>query len=89
MPNIPQPDVPIGKDDGDNVTVRTWGEPRQLPFEPAPHWKLGEDLDIIDFERGVKISGTRFYVLKGAGARLQRSIIQFMLNLHTRRARLP
>ncbi len=84
VPNIPQPDVPLGKADSENVTVRTWGEPRQLGFEPAPHWKLGEDLDIIDFERGVKISGTRFYVLKGAGARLQRSLITFMLDLHTR-----
>jgi seryl-tRNA synthetase len=83
VPNIPRPDVPVGKDDNDNVTVRTWGEPRQLSFEAAPHWKLGEDLDIIDFERGVKISGTRFYVLKGAGARLQRAIIQFMLDFHT------
>jgi seryl-tRNA synthetase len=83
VPNIPRPDVPIGKDDNDNVTVRTWGEPRKLAFEAAPHWKLGEDLNIIDFERGVKIAGTRFYVLKGAGARLQRAIIQFMLDLHT------
>ncbi len=82
VPNIPLPDVPVGKEDSDNVTVRTWGEPKQLPFEPAPHWKLGEDLDIIDFERGVKISGTRFYVLKGAGARLQRALITFMLDLH-------
>jgi seryl-tRNA synthetase len=84
VPNIPQPDVPLGKDDNDNVTIRTWGEPRQLPFEPVPHWKLGEDLGIIDFERGVKISGSRFYVLKGAGARLQRALITFMLDLHTR-----
>ena len=84
VPNIPKDDVPLGKDDSENVTIRTWGEPRQLPFEVAPHWKLGEDLDIIDFERGVKISGTRFYVLKGAGARLQRSLITFMLDLHTR-----
>ena len=83
VPNIPQPDVPLGKDDSENVTIRTWGEPKQFAFEPAPHWKLGEDLDIIDFERGVKISGTRFYILKGPGARLQRSIITFMLDLHT------
>jgi seryl-tRNA synthetase len=84
VPNIPQPDVPVGKDDSDNVTVRTWGEPKQLSFEAAPHWTLGENLGIIDFERGVKISGTRFYVLKGAGARLQRALITFMLDLHTR-----
>jgi seryl-tRNA synthetase len=84
VPNIPAFDVPVGKDDNDNIEVRTWGEPKQLAFEPAPHWKLGEDLDIIDFERGVKISGTRFYVLKGEGARLQRSLIAFMLDLHTK-----
>jgi seryl-tRNA synthetase len=84
VPNIPQPDVPIGRDDNDNILVRTWGEPKKLDFTPAPHWKLGEDLGIIDFERGVKISGTRFYVLKGAGARLQRALIAFMLDLHTR-----
>ncbi|MFH1646405.1 MAG: serine--tRNA ligase [Chloroflexota bacterium] len=82
VPNIPRPDVPVGKDSGDNVAVRTWGELRTFDFEAAPHWKLGEDLGIIDFERGVKISGSRFYVLKGPGARLQRSLINFMLNLH-------
>jgi seryl-tRNA synthetase len=83
IPNPPQPDVPVGADDSDNVEIRTWGEPKTFDFEPAPHWKLGEDLDIIDFERGVKISGSRFYVLKGLGARLQRALIAFMLDLHT------
>jgi seryl-tRNA synthetase len=83
VPNIPRDDVPPGKDDSDNITVRTWGEPKKFAFEPAPHWKLGEDLGIIDFERGVKISGSRFYVLKGPGARLQRALIAFMLDLHT------
>lgn len=83
VPNPPQPDVPLGVDDDDNVERRTWGEPRTFDFEPVPHWQLGEDLDIIDFERGVKISGTRFYVLKGLGARLQRALIAFMLDLHT------
>ncbi len=83
VPNIPQPDVPIGRDDSENIEVRTWGEPKKLDFPPTPHWKLGEDLGIIDFERGVKISGTRFYVLKGLGARLQRALITFMLDLHT------
>ncbi len=83
VPNIPQPDVPPGKDDSDNVTIRTWGEPRKLAFEALPHWQLGENLGIIDFERGVKISGSRFYVLKGLGARLQRALITFMLDLHT------
>ena len=83
VPNIPHPTVPSGKDERDNVVVRSWGEPRSFDFEPAPHWKLGESLGIIDFERGVKLSGTRFYVLKGLGARLQRALISFMLDLHT------
>jgi seryl-tRNA synthetase len=83
VPNPPQPDVPLGVNDDDNVERRTWGEPKTFDFEPAPHWQLGEDLDIIDFERGVKISGSRFYILKGLGARLQRALIAFMLELHT------
>ena len=83
MPNIPDASVPVGKDDSENPVVRTWGEPRKLPFTPKPHWDLGESLGIIDFERGVKLSGTRFYVLRGLGARLQRAIITFMLDLHT------
>ncbi len=82
VPNIPQPTVPVGKDEGDNVVVRSWGELPSFDFQPAPHWKLGESLDIIDFERGVKLSGSRFYVLKGLGARLQRALISFMLDLH-------
>jgi seryl-tRNA synthetase len=83
IPNLPLPDVPPGKDDRENVIVRTVGEPRRFDFEPRPHWELGETLGIIDFERGVKLSGTRFYVLKGAGARLQRALIAYMLDLHT------
>ena len=83
VPNVPQPTVPVGKDESDNVVVRTWGEPKSFDFSPAPHWKLGESLGIIDFKRGVKLSGTRFYVLKGLGARLQRALIWFMLDLHT------
>jgi len=83
VPNIPHPTVPLGKDETDDVVVRSWGEPKSFDFQPAPHWKLGESLGIIDFERGVKLSGTRFYVLKGAGARLQRALISFMLDLHT------
>jgi len=83
VPNIPHSSVPIGVDERDNPTVRSWGEPRRFDFPPAPHWKLGESLDIIDFDRGVKLSGTRFYVLKGLGARLQRALISFMLDLHT------
>ncbi len=83
VPNVPHPSVPVGKSEEDNVVVRAWGEPKKLSFTPSPHWKLGEALDIIDFERGVKLSGTRFYVLKGLGARLQRALIWFMVDLHT------
>ncbi len=84
LPNIPHEDVPPGADESENVVVRTEGEQREFSFEPRPHWELGEELGIIDFERGVKISGTRFYVLRGDGARLQRALIAFMLDLHTR-----
>jgi seryl-tRNA synthetase len=84
VPNIPQSDVPVGKGEEDNVVVRSGGEQKTFDFKPTPHWKLGENLDIIDFDRGVKLSGTRFYVLKGAGACLQRALITFMLDLHTR-----
>jgi seryl-tRNA synthetase len=83
MPNIPSPQVPVGKDSSENVIVRTWGEPRKLAFPAKPHWELGESLGIIDFERGVKLSGTRFYILRGLGARLQRAVIAYMLDLHT------
>ena len=83
VPNLLHPSVPSGRDEGDNIVVRSWGEPRSFDFEPAPHWKLGVSLGIIDFERGVKLSGSRFYVLKGLGARLQRTLISFMLDLHT------
>jgi seryl-tRNA synthetase len=82
--NIPRPDVPVGSGEADNKIVRTEGEPRKFEFEPAPHWELGEKLGIIDFERGVKLSGTRFYVLAGLGARLERALIAFMLDLKTR-----
>jgi len=82
LPNIPHLSVPLGRGEGDNVVVRTWGEPRELLFKPLPHWELGEKLDIIDFHQGVKLSGTRFYVLKGLGARLQRALISFMLDVH-------
>jgi seryl-tRNA synthetase len=80
--NLPDTSVPEGASDEDNVVVSQHGEPRALDFAPVPHWELGERLDIIDFERGVKMTGSRFYVLKGAGARLQRVLIQFMLDLH-------
>jgi seryl-tRNA synthetase len=83
MPNLPHPDVPVGRDDSANVVIRTEGEPRTFDFEPLPHWDLGPSLGVIDFERGVKIAGTRFYVLRGMGARLQRAIITWMIDLHT------
>jgi len=82
VPNMPHPKVPVGKDESENVVVRTWGKPREFDFEPLPHWELGERLDIIDFKRGAKISGSRFYVLKGLGARLQRAIIAWMIDVH-------
>jgi seryl-tRNA synthetase len=82
LPNIPHPSVPLGRGTADNVVVRTWGKPKELAFKPLPHWELGEKLGIIDFQRGVKLSGTRFYVLKGLGARLQRALISFMLDVH-------
>jgi seryl-tRNA synthetase len=82
LPNIPHPGVPVGRSENDNIVVRSWGKPKQLSFKPLPHWELGEKLDIIDFQQGVKLSGTRFYVLKGLGARLQRALISFMLDVH-------
>jgi seryl-tRNA synthetase len=84
VPNMPDPSVPAGKDESENVLVRTVGEPRQFDFEPLPHWDLGPALDIIDFDRGVKISGTRFYVLKGLGAGLQRALISWMIDVHVK-----
>ena len=82
LPNLPHPDVPVGTSEHDNVVVRTEGQERTFAFTPRPHWELGEALDIIDFERGVKLSGSRFFVLKGLGARLQRALIAWMLDLH-------
>ncbi len=82
LPNIPTDDVPVGKDSQDNIVVRSWGELRDFSFTPLPHWELGEKLGIIDFQRGIKLSGSRFYVLKGLGAHLQRALIAFMLDLH-------
>jgi seryl-tRNA synthetase len=84
LPNIPLPDVPKGLDEESNVIIRQWGEPATLDFTPVPHWELGERLGLIDFERGVKISGSRFYTMFGAGAKLERSLIAWMLDLHTR-----
>src|SRR5712691_9233426 len=83
--NIPRPYVPVGRTEADNKIVRVEGEPAQFAFKPLPHWELGERLGIIDFERGVKLSGTRFYVLMGLGARLERALISWMLDLKTLR----
>ncbi|MDD3827006.1 MAG: serine--tRNA ligase [Anaerolineae bacterium] len=82
VPNLPHASVPVGPDDSANMIVRMEGEPRTFDFEPVPHWDLGPALDILDFERGVKLSGTRFYVLRGMGARLQRALIAWMLDVH-------
>jgi len=84
VPNLPHEKVPVGPDDSANIVLRTVGEPAKFDFEPIPHWEIGPALGAIDFERGVKISGTRFYLLTGIGARLQRALISFMLDLHTR-----
>jgi len=85
VPNIPDASVPVGKDESENVVLYYRGEKRNFSFTPKPHWELGEALDIIDFERGIKLSGSRFYILKGEGARLQMALIAFMLDLHTRK----
>lgn len=83
VPNTPNEKVPYGVDDNDNEVMRVVGEPTKFDFEPKAHWDIGEDLDILDFERAAKISGTRFTVYKGLGARLERAITNFMLDLHT------
>lgn len=85
LPNIPHSTVPAGKDENDNQEVKRWGEPRDFPFTPRPHWEIGEGLDILDFERGAKIASSRFTVLKGEGAFLERALINFMLDLHTQK----
>jgi len=85
VPNLPHPGVPVGKDEAENVVTATEGTPTEFSFEPRPHWEIGPDLGILDFERGVKISGSRFYVLVGDGARLQRALITWMLDLHTQK----
>ncbi|MFA4016281.1 MAG: hypothetical protein RUDDFDWM_001384 [Candidatus Fervidibacterota bacterium] len=82
IPNIPHESVPIGSDENDNVEVMRWGEPRKFDFEPKPHWEIAQKLGLIDFERGVKLSGSRFYVMTGLGAKLERALISFMLDLH-------
>ena len=81
VPNLPDPSVPVGPDESENVVVRQERALPQFDFEPLPHWDLGPMLDVIDFERGVKLSGTRFYVLKGLDAALQRALISCMVDL--------
>ncbi|WP_340695960.1 serine--tRNA ligase [Hydrogenobacter thermophilus] len=83
IPNLPHDDVPIGKDEKENLEVRRCGTPKEFGFEPRPHWEIGEKLGILDFERGAKLSGSRFTVLKGVGAKLERALINFMLDMHT------
>ncbi|NLK96914.1 serine--tRNA ligase [Defluviitalea saccharophila] len=83
IPNIPHPSVPMGDSDEDNVEVRKFGTPRAFDFEPKPHWELGENLDILDFATAAKITGARFTVYKGLGARLERALMNFMLDIHT------
>lgn len=84
FPNIPHPSVPVGHSEEENVEVRRWGDPRAFAFTPRPHWEVGEILDVLDFERASKIARSRFAVLWGGGARLERALTQFMLDLHTR-----
>jgi seryl-tRNA synthetase len=83
VPNLPHPTTPVGRSEDDNVVVRSWGTPPVFGFEPKAHWDIGEALGILDFERAAKITGARFCLSKGAGARLERALISFMLDLHT------
>jgi len=84
VPNVPDASVPVGRDASDNPTVKRWGEPRELGFEPLNHWDIGERLGILDFERAAKLTGSRFTVYLGAGAQLERALINLMLDVHTR-----
>ena len=84
IPNIPHESVPYGKDDSDNPEVRRWGTPREFDFEPKAHWDLGPELGMIDFDRGVKLAGTRFYLLGGMGARMERALINFFIDMHNK-----
>ena len=83
IPNIPDETVPIGKDDTENVEIRRWGEPKDFGFEPKPHWDIGADLGILDPETAAKVTGARFHFYRGAGAKLERSVINYYLNTHT------
>src|SRR5699024_9345151 len=82
IPNIPHESVPVGDDEDDNVMVREWGGKKEFDFEPKPHWDIATDLDILDFERAAKVAGSRFVFYKGLGARLERALINFMMDLH-------
>jgi len=84
LPNLPHSSVPVGQSAADNPEVRRWGTPRVFDFDPRPHWEIGTELGILDFERAARMSGARFAVLSGSGARLERALINFMLDLHTR-----
>ncbi len=84
IPNVPDSTVPVGKDEKDNPVIRTWGKIRNMDFEPFPHWEMGERLGILDFTRAAKIAGARFALYLGEGARLERALINFMLDLHTK-----
>ena len=84
LPNIPAADVPVGADEDENIEVRRWGTPREFDFDIKAHWDLGEDLDILDWERGAKVTGSRFLFYKGLGARLERAIYNFMLDEHAK-----
>ncbi|WP_316348781.1 serine--tRNA ligase [Desulfuromonas acetoxidans] len=83
IPNLPDESIPVGTSEDDNIEIRRWGTPREFAFEAKAHWDIGEDLDILDFERAGKLTGARFALYKGAGARLERALINFMLDLHT------
>jgi seryl-tRNA synthetase len=85
VPNVPAADLPVGSSEADNREVRTWGAIPSFEFAPKPHWEVGEELGILDFERGAKLTGARFTLYRGAGARLERALINFMLDLHTTR----
>ena len=83
IPNLPDPTTPYGKDDSENIVERVEGKQREFDFKPLPHWDLGTALGILDFDRGVKLTASRFYILNGAGARLERALISYMLDLHS------
>ncbi|MEJ2032177.1 MAG: serine--tRNA ligase [Deltaproteobacteria bacterium] len=85
IPNLPHHSVPIGRDENDNVEIKRWGEVHHFSFPPRPHWEIGEQLGILDFERAAKLSGARFALLKGLASRLERALINFMLDLHTQK----